>query len=385
MITTPRASRSRRTRESPSSRWSGYIDTDGHPSRSLPLLARLQHPGADRDLRGLHGSGRIPRHLREVPRGPAIDRAPRGVAAEPRDEGVRRRWLADRGVRQRAPRDHPAGACASPVHPRGPGDRGSLVLQARRDQPSPAGERGMAQPRDRQPGAGRLHDHDAALAEPVPDAREAVRAEVQGDDPGARDREDVPEGQDPRDVRQSGVLRKRRLRYRVRRPDVLRQARDGSDPARGGATGGDRAGAVQAEPACQHAGRARPPRHRAPEPRRGERHRGGRGEEGVGDRDRARSPAGSGGGGQLFHGVRAAPARAAAGDRRCVAGRLPRLHDPGPQAPADGRGSRRQAPRRDREDAWRGTRRGARTGWPPARRRSRPATAPRSSSRTTGP
>ena len=103
----------------------------------------------------------------------------------------------------------------------------------------------------------RLDHHPAAGQEHAPRSRTDRRAQDQRGLPGHGAHPPLLQGPDPRDVHERDLVRQSRLRYRSSRRDLLRQARQRADAARGVAAGRPAAGAVVLRPVHQFAGRQR--------------------------------------------------------------------------------------------------------------------------------
>ena len=213
------------------------------------------------DLPQLENQRAVP--LEQEQLGPA--RLPRPQARDPHEQPERR---------ARGPVPDRAGDEAR--HDR---DRGQALLHEPRLRPQGHRARAVGRRRRRRLGAGRLDDH-AAVREGR--ARGARRAH--GLPEAARGRARLPphaqvvEGQDPHRVPQRDLLRQRRLRDRVGRARVLRQAprladrrrlrldarehvREPADDARGGVPRGDHPVAVGLRPDRAPGRLEKPPRH----------------------------------------------------------------------------------------------------------------------------
>ena len=110
--------------------------------------------------------------------------------------------------------------------------RGSELLPALGRGPVGRRPRGGPQRAADAHGRGRQHDHPAARPQSVPHARAHGHPQAQGDRARDRDRAQLFQEPDPRDVLQPDLLRRRRVRRRSRRQDLLRQARPGADARR---------------------------------------------------------------------------------------------------------------------------------------------------------
>ncbi len=157
----------------------------------------------------------------------------------------------------------PVGWSRDPPEPQGRdgGDRGSALLQAQRRRPHGHLPRGGQGRHPRRRAAGRLDDHDAADAQPLPRRRPAhAQAEDHRGQARARLRESTQQALDPHQLPQQRPLRHRRRpdggRRAGGRADLLRQARLAAQPPAVGAARRAAAGAVAVQP--------------VPRPRRGE-------------------------------------------------------------------------------------------------------------------
>ncbi len=97
-------------------------------------------------------------------------------------------------------------------------------------------------------GAGRLDDHHAAGAEPLPVAREDLAAQDRGGPAGGRAREELQQAADPHPLPEPGEPRARQLRHRGGVALLLRQAGQGAHPGRGGDPGRHHPGAQPLQP-----------------------------------------------------------------------------------------------------------------------------------------
>ena len=124
-------------------------------------------------------------------------------------------------------------------------DRGPALLRARRRRPRGHRAGALGGRARRQGRPGRLDDHAAARAQPLPrHARADGRAQGQGGLPGAQARQGEVEAVGALHVPEHRAVRQPRARHRGRGADLLLQARSRPDAARGGAAGGPAAGAV---------------------------------------------------------------------------------------------------------------------------------------------
>ena len=186
---------------------------------------------------------------------------------------------------------------------------------------------------------GRLDDHAAARAQPLHLEGADVQAQGQGGLP--RDQAEPPlvEGQDPRRVRQPGLLRQPRLRDRGRGADVLLEARARALARTGGDAGRPPAGAVELRPAAPALERDRAARRGVARDAQLRVHHA----RPVQGGDRGPGPAPQAG--QALHAHQGAvllQLRARPADRRVRVehgplGRAARLHDDQPASPGGGR------------------------------------------------
>ena len=110
----------------------------------------------------------------------------------------------------------------------GAGCRGRPVLPARGHQPEGDGARRPPQPDLRQGEGGGQHHHPATRQEPLPESGADAQPQGEGDSARARDRAALQQGQDPGDVPEHHLLRRRGVRDRGRGADLLQQVRGAS-------------------------------------------------------------------------------------------------------------------------------------------------------------
>ena len=230
--------------------------------------------------------------------------------------------------------------------------RRSAVLSARRRRRHPHRRRRGSQPGSGQARRRRQHHHAAARAPELPDSRQDLPPQAEGNRPRQLHRERVLEERHPPDVPEQGVFRRRALRRRSRRARVSRKERFGSDRGRGGAARRTHPVAIGVRADGQPGSGPRPPGGRAADDgqfRRDRRTDGGAREEDAGQagqrprRQRELRPVFQGGGApRAGRSVRLA-AR--------VAGRPARLHHARHRSAAQRRGAGREEPQGHRRPA----------------------------------
>ena len=248
--------------------------TTGSHAPAQEQSRRPDPHAAHRRRRSRHGAGRGCDRLGRL----RPQRRRLGATARLASSGRHRRLLAGLCRRRHAARLHALGRGAQPgvlgSDPRRPqdrhrGDRGPALLQEQRRRSPRHLPRGRQGHRQRRRPAGRLHDHDAADAQPLPGRRQAHdQAEDHRGEAGAGVRETSLKASDPHELPQQRPLRHRRRADRHRRAGggahLLRQTGQPAQPAASGTAGRPAAGAVAVQPLQRH-------RRRTPAPQRGAR------------------------------------------------------------------------------------------------------------------